>query len=310
MIKKDSNNHDNGTIIFIHRGNQFYLKPALAQARVSNPLVRIVLLGDNSNSDLGASFCKKYKIDHFLIDNYFQSAKKFEQIYQHQGKNPYQYELFCFQRWFVMLDFVKEHCPKGNFVYLDTDVIIYINIFDVFKVIKSEMTVCNRVGPQYSFFKSVDALESYCEFINYSYKNSIGFDKLKSFVSDFNNSGMPHISDMTTIGVYASENDLDDLGDCNRTDFFFDEIISYPQCMKKGVFGKKIIKKYGINYFQKSNGQLIKAAGCHLQGGSKALWPLYCDRSLLLSLLNVESIYFFIRYSLRISIDYIRRLRK
>ena len=174
---------------------------------------------------------------------------------------------------------------------------LYINVLNVFKVINSEMTVCRRVGPQYTFFRSFDALKLYCEFISYSYKNPFGFDKLKSFVCDFNDSGMPHISDMTTIGLYGSENDLDDLGDFNRTDFIFDEIIINPQGMKKGIFGKKIIKKDGINYFLKADGQLVKAAGCHLQGASKALWPIYCDRSLLLRLLDSESIYRFLRYS-------------
>jgi len=292
----DPRNHD--TIIFIHRGFPFYLKPMLAQARYSNPLARLVLLGDEYNSDLGGGFFEKNKIDHFFIEDYFQSAKEFGQIYQHEGKNPYQYELFCFQRWFVMLDFVKQQSSISRFVYLDTDVLLYKNVYDVFKVVKTSMTVCDRVGPQYTFFKSHKILESYCDFIMSSYKNAAGFEKLKRFVRDYNNDGMPHISDMTTIGVFASENKLDNLGDCNRTDFYFDENVSSSYCVQKGFYGKKLIKKNGKQHFQKANGQMIEAGGCHLQGPSKVLWPFYVDLSIL-RYLNVETIYRFLIFNIK-----------
>lgn len=86
-------------IIFVHTGNAYYLELALSQAKISNPNADIILLGDKYNN--------KYPyINHFLISDYFESAKEFSEVFFNYSPNKREYELFCFQRWFVIKDFL------------------------------------------------------------------------------------------------------------------------------------------------------------------------------------------------------------
>jgi len=108
-------------IIFIHRGANDYLKFSLAQAHKSNPLANIFLIGDNGNRNI-SDFVK-----HYNIDDYFASALKLENVYQHFSCNSVEFELFCIQRWFVLLDFIKANKIE-KFFYADSDVLIFSDL--------------------------------------------------------------------------------------------------------------------------------------------------------------------------------------
>ena len=88
-------------IIIVHCGNSFYLEPILRQNRYFNPDNRICLISDKSTSRIAHA-------EHFLIDDYMSSAKEFQKIYRHYSVNTVAFELFCFQRWFCVLDFIKD----------------------------------------------------------------------------------------------------------------------------------------------------------------------------------------------------------
>ena len=90
-------------IIVLHKGSSDYLKICLAQAKFSNPNSRIILLGDETNETLA----KQVGAEHYLICNYFSKALEFEKIYKHYSTNSYNFELFCFQRWFVVDEFIN-----------------------------------------------------------------------------------------------------------------------------------------------------------------------------------------------------------
>ena len=77
------------TIIFIHKGDSWYLPYALHQCVKSNPSARVILLGDVAN--------KKYNniVEHQLIEDYSLEADEFSKLYQHYSTSSYNYELFC-----------------------------------------------------------------------------------------------------------------------------------------------------------------------------------------------------------------------
>ena len=103
-------------IIIVHCGNSFYLEPILRQNRYFNPDNRICLISDKSTSRIAHA-------EHFLIDDYMSSAKEFQKIYRHYSVNTVAFELFCFQRWFCVLDFIKEQ-KMEHFVCIDSDYLL------------------------------------------------------------------------------------------------------------------------------------------------------------------------------------------
>lgn len=109
-------------IIFIHRTDDAYLYYILRQAKLSNPNSDVILLGSKSNAKYISNDTK-----HFMIDDYSEGASNFAKSYKHLSSNEYHYNLFCFQRWFVLRDFMRKHKIPECWVF-DSDVMLYTNI--------------------------------------------------------------------------------------------------------------------------------------------------------------------------------------
>jgi len=93
---------------------------SLRQAAYTNPDSEIILLGDESN------VCFDF-VTHVDMKNYFRRAGEFTKIYRHYSTNPYGYELFCFQRWLILEDYLLDRGCEEVFV-CDSDVMLYSNI--------------------------------------------------------------------------------------------------------------------------------------------------------------------------------------
>ena len=170
-------------IILVHTGDSFYLEPALRQARKSNPESHIYLISDESTNHYDF-------IEHVNISDYMASAEQFEKVYVHLSINPYHYELFCLQRWFIILEFVKKNNIL-HFLCIDSDVMLYCSVDEVFgKWIDYDMATCQIIGPQYTLF-SQDSLKRFCEYIYAHYADKQGLEEVKSWhtkgaISDMN----------------------------------------------------------------------------------------------------------------------------
>lgn len=150
-------------LIFTHKGSSDYLWYCLEQAKKTNPEARIILLGDEANKPYDSS------IEHYLISDYFEGATKFESVYRHQSSNPYWYELICFQRWFIINDFVQ----KNNIDMLygcDTDIMIYDDLSKYIPQGTFKLTIANNNGPQCSFFTK-ESINNFCNYIIKQYTN-------------------------------------------------------------------------------------------------------------------------------------------
>ena len=152
-------------IIFIHKGDSWYLSYALKQVKKSNPNANIVLLGDERN--------KKYsKYAHFdYIDNYNKKAKEFENIYIHFSNTDYNYELFCIQRWFIWFEYMNSH-NISKALLPDTDVLIFQDVTRYFNSVPDNIIYTkgftNRMG---FIYINIFHLESICSLITTSYSN-------------------------------------------------------------------------------------------------------------------------------------------
>ena len=127
-------------IIFIHQSNSDHLKYSLAQAQRSNPSSTIFLLGDSSND--------AYEfVEHRSMFDYFSEAAQFKKIYKHYSTNGSDFELICFQRWFILREFLKTYGIQ-QCLYLDSDIMLYADVTKEQKKFEQfDFTLCwNTIG--------------------------------------------------------------------------------------------------------------------------------------------------------------------
>jgi hypothetical protein len=162
-------------IITFSLNDRDYLAYVLAQAKISNPESDVILLGYESND--------KYEfITHDRIDNYARSAFRFSHVYQHFNTNSLWFELWCFQRWFVLKDFmIANHIEKC--LCIDSDIMLYADVTEEQKKFakfgltgSTDWCVSNPLLPNASFhcgfINDLKELEIFCEFIFEIYTNS------------------------------------------------------------------------------------------------------------------------------------------
>jgi len=270
-------------IYFVHSGAiPSYLVGSTLQARLANPDGEVLLLTDEVIEEIPTALSGQITIS--PLADYLESAQSFAAIYSHRGNNSLAYELLNFQRWFIILEHLERHPTAGPIMYCDSDAFLYLPVSQVAAVMTTAMSVCSEVGPQFTVFTSVQALREYCDFITSAYSSAHVLKDIQAFVDVHKSAGLPHISDMATLGVFAERHQLDDIGNPERHDFVFDENIGSPQGLKLGLLGKQIRTRSGRKRFIRPTGEEVIAGGVHLQGGNKTLWPLFVGVPVLLLL--------------------------
>ena len=206
MPIEKSKNKDH-PIIFIHAGTAHYnsspehLEYVLRQAKKSNPDSTVYLIGDNGNN--------KYDfIEHCDIKNYFGNSdiQNFKKIYKHFSRSPYESDLFVFQKWLVLRDFVIEK-KIDKFLLVDTDLMIFCDIkkeFDKFK--NYDFTISFEQSPHCIFFNNQESLIDFCKFFMdiYAGKNDEDYSKIKKHYDDLKISNKlgGNVCDMTFFKLY------------------------------------------------------------------------------------------------------------
>ena len=267
-----------GTVFFIHTGPlQPYVRASILQAHQADSDSSIVVLGDQPREVLPPEIRSVVRYE--LLDDYSDRADTFAQIFRFEGNNGFDYELLNFQRWFYVQSFCDARSLTGPFLVLDSDAYLYQAMSVVTPHLSTPMTVVDSVGPQFTFFLTTQALADFTEFLTKSFRIKSGFERLKDFVRESNDAGVPHVSDMAAFGVYARSHNLEDLGAAERDDIIFCENIGSPQGLVMNALGKKVTTRQGRRYFTKQNGRRVLAGGVHLQGGNKDLWPYFVDTS-------------------------------
>ena len=194
-------------IFFIHRGNSWYLKYTLSQMHYFNPECEIILLGDQSNN--------KYDfVSHYDISDYSQGIDDFASVYKHLSPNGYSYEIFCFQRWIVLRNFVKTHKIGGSFFYFDSDVLIFSNIQEIistFKLDDFDLTVSHEESPHCLFFHDLQILQKFIDYLFKLYTEEKLLQKLVEHYENRKNDGtlqtLGGVSDMTAFYNFSKCSD-------------------------------------------------------------------------------------------------------
>ena len=160
-------------IIVTHKGNPKYLKYVLSQLKETNPNSNIILMGDEQNN--------KYKfVKHVILNDYFEWANKFKEVYIHKNFTPYDFELFCYQRWFCIYEYMKKNNLEDVFA-IDSDVLVYDNLGEIYQFLNKYdyafriETICEPdigdAGPPLAYFKR-ETLKKMCEYFIDSYIKS------------------------------------------------------------------------------------------------------------------------------------------
>lgn len=253
-------------IVFIHNGNSEYLPLGIVQARISNPGQQIHLLGDSNTAHF------KFICNHHKISDYFKSAGEFEKVYKHQSTNGYDYELFCLQRWFVLLDFMEanniEQC-----LYLDSDVLFYSNTEkEQAKFSAYDMTVLIK-SPHTNFINSKEGLAGFCDFIAGAYTGPISETLLNAYLTEhyMEHGEVGGISDMTFFLHYRRAHP-EKVADISQVidDCTYDITLDTPNGFEMRGQYKFVTWKLGVPYIREiASGKLIRFATLHFQGENK-----------------------------------------
>jgi hypothetical protein len=261
-------------IVFIHRSDSPYLKYTLGQARTSNPGSRIILLGDSDNDRY--PFVEHFEFDKFLDD-------EFARVYVHLSSNGFEYEKFCFERWFVLRNFLEAQGLTGPILYLDSDVMLYADTRNLRRRWEGyTLTVCKKAGPQYSYFRNFDALADYCRYLSSSYANPDSLGALKEEYRKYQLAAPSiggGICDMWLLADYVVSlgSRALDLNAVSEDGGVFDNNINVAEgyaTLRSRIF-KRIRFRKGVPYvFRAQDGTPVRLDGAHFQGGAKR----YCSR--------------------------------
>lgn len=252
-------------IIFVHKGDSFYLNFSLSQAHLSNPGSPVYLITDTPTPKFDF-------VQYVNIGDYHKEADRFASVYRHMSTNDYNNELFCFQRWFV----IREFCAKNNitcFLYTDSDILLYCKVDEVFPKMNSyTFTVSKKLGPQCCYFPSAEKLDDFCSFMMKLYTDPVYTQRLEKKHRHHLDNQLPGgVCDMTVFYEYqldhpAAAKDLFAIENGETFDDNFNESDGFVMDGKT----KKIEMQNGFPYgILQKNGQKIKFNTLHFQGVAK-----------------------------------------
>lgn len=265
-------------IIIVHTGKSYYLKPIIEQARIYNPNTAIYLISDSSTKSLEVNdLCT-----HINIEEYKNSANRFKEIYTHKSSNSYEFELFCFMRWFIIRDFVLENSIE-SFVCIDSDFLLFDEV-DKFLTpfLEKDFTICDECLPNCTLF-SDSSIQKFCAFIESMYLNPKIVNELDAVFANYKLSGeLGGICDMTAFTWYQKYNSNTTANiSIPHNGVAVDDCYykSSGYCIDKkskqlivGRIPKLILWKNDLPYgIYENNNELVRFAGIHLQGGAKRI---------------------------------------
>ncbi|MDD5698068.1 MAG: hypothetical protein PHH77_05580 [Victivallaceae bacterium] len=192
-------------IVFIHRGSSSYLEFSLRQAKYANPGSEIILLGDAANDRF--AFIKQVN-----IRDYFSRAAEFSEKYRHFSTNPYNYELFCFQRWFVLEEFMLAG-KYGEVFVCDSDVLLYSDMNVLYDSLFRDRDFCLAVySPEQasagiSYWK-LASLTEFCRLLPEFFTDKARLSKITELWENNRRNGiLGGFSDMTAVTEFIREYD-------------------------------------------------------------------------------------------------------
>jgi len=215
----------------------------------------MILLGDASNKKIA----DKHGLEHFQASSYNQTIP-----YYHVSSNAPDYEKFCFERWFIINNFIKSH-TISEFIHSDSDNAFFTDISQfTFKNARIGMNG-HPVVPNV-FFSTADTLDKICKYYCnlYSLPMASFTEKIDPYAHVYSPSTQ-HYSDMMFLQQAINELSLEfvTLPEDNASLIFNANMRNYSVAMR----GNTLVKTGTSN-------QLVNL---HLQGDLKPRAKYYLD---------------------------------
>ena len=149
-------------IIFIDRSNSPYLQWSLAQAADSNSTSMIYLLGVEANN--------RYDfVEHYRAADFSQEAGEFNKAYAHRSSLSRPSELWRFQRWFILKEFM-ERANLKSCLYLAAETLLYCDVTDdVRRFSHVDFALPGITTNNLMYLGESTALQEFCQFLRKVY---------------------------------------------------------------------------------------------------------------------------------------------
>ncbi|WP_310414124.1 hypothetical protein [Chamaesiphon sp. OTE_8_metabat_110] len=279
--------NDCADVVFVHRGYSWYLPFILNQAKSVDPDANIVLLGDCAKSEsIEPKFFRELRDSHYI--------SRFVDKYIHMSTNSSEFELFCWLRWFYLLDYMQRNSIASAF-HLDSDVLLFSSLGDIKSYYGDVINDCGYMIPDQSFdalewsasahisYWTAERLAEFCEFAIESFSDR----RYLSLYAEKWHWHQQHqlaggICDMTTFYLFWLERGSS-IGNLSRQHdrHIFDNNMNSANNYLPDEFEldrglKKIDFVNGKPMFTASkDSQLVRVHGCHFQGAAKQYIPTY-----------------------------------
>lgn len=260
------------SVVFVHRGNPFYLKYAVAQARETQPDARLYLLGDETNRWIEPECWHPLEL-------YGGRATRFESRYVHLSPNDRQFELFCIQRWLYLAEFVERESVQGPVACIDSDSLIYSSLNDRFAGQDFDLALTRQIGPAFTLFRDPGIVAGLAGFIESAYSTP---DVLTTLKKIYNEGISPfwlknrYVSDMHLLGLYGrtirKTVDLAEPWDGHVFDYAFGLDEGYAYNPYKRI---KRIWRDRNGFYSERGARKFYFSGLHFQVGAKVFLPQY-----------------------------------
>lgn len=248
------------TIIVIHKGTSDFLLYCLLQSASCG--YRTVLLTDNDEY----RYVPGVTIE--MISDYEASALAFRKKYIHIGVNSEEYERFCYERWFVLHEFLSRHPEHGPVIAIDSDVLVYPGIEKLSAILgKYELTDI----PWFNYFRNAESLAGYLRYVSGIFSSE---GELQNLAGKYAFHGHPHLSDMFLFTEYARIANAAPLRDFGRF-IGIDDCIRDIQHFQNINHHKVVSFADGIPFCKPDVGGETRYFAFHFQGGSKALMEFH-----------------------------------
>jgi hypothetical protein len=173
-------------LVFVQLGSARFLKYAYYQA-LSIGCDAVVI----GNDELGE--IKYARVEPAQV--YSEQAARFAGIYRHIGSNRPEPELLCFQRWFMLRDYMARSGRPA--IHLDHDILVYPGVLELAQraagYAMNDTAWTNPVA-------TPEGLDGFCRFIWDSYAQG---DELDALARKYAFQNVPHLSDMWLLFEYG-----------------------------------------------------------------------------------------------------------
>jgi hypothetical protein len=213
-------------------------------------------------------------------------AKMFRSRYQHMSTNSEAFELFCFLRWFYLLDYMEERGLERA-LHLDSDFLLYSSM--------QEMARTHPVGPGAAGLSipqlnasghvglfTIEALRRFCDFCTATFTEKYWLSQYRDKwrTHGVNNPG--GVCDMTALYFFCGEHPeaVVNLAE-ERGGAVFDDNFGLARNHRADEYqlryGVKRVElgRRGPPIMFRKDGRPVRALGLHFQGNNKLQIPRY-----------------------------------